>query len=520
MKKITYLLASLFVASMFMACGGDDPLPQVVPVTGVTITAPTTIALYVGQSHQLEAIVAPVDADNPAVTWTSSAPAIASVNATGLVTANATNPGTATITVTTTDGSFTATATITVAIPAVLVQGVTIEGEDEIDLIVGEGLQLYATVTPDDADNTQIDWESSHPNIVHVIDGFIFAITAGTATITVTTVCGNHTASVEVTVSIIPVEYFTLYCGTETGDALEMELDDTRQFNVVILPANATHEGFEWESSDIDVVTVTSAGLVTARGVGTATITVTADCYGEYPYDGFYIEFTITVLPVGHPTEEDGVLLSYTVDGVPMSVRWATRNVGAPGTFAARNTSPGMFYQWNRRAGWFRALDAPPTGNTTRLTRYDGETHIAGENIIWDATNPLVANEGPATWVTANDPCPPGWRIPTRDEFRVLLGQGHYFYENWNGVRGRLFGTYPNQVFLPMPGWVHPGGTPAFNPNHVPGGPTSYWTSERNAMLASAHRLQMPFAGGAPQHINNASPATNGYNIRCVAINP
>lgn len=84
----------------------------VVPATGVTVT-PATVSLNVNQTTQLTATVAPSTATNKAVTWTSSAPTIASVNSAGVVTGVA--AGTATITATTVDGGFTASSTITVS---------------------------------------------------------------------------------------------------------------------------------------------------------------------------------------------------------------------------------------------------------------------------------------------------------------------------------------------------------------------------------------------------------------------
>lgn len=82
-------------------------------VTGVNLTPATaTLSLTGTTTEQLTATVAPVNATNPSVTYVSSAPSIATVSSTGLVTAVAV--GSATITVTTVDGSFTDTTVITV----------------------------------------------------------------------------------------------------------------------------------------------------------------------------------------------------------------------------------------------------------------------------------------------------------------------------------------------------------------------------------------------------------------------
>jgi hypothetical protein len=99
---------TLFLSS----CGKDDEVkPSSVAVTGVTLS-PTTKTLPLAGTQQLTATIAPANASNSKVTWSSSSQAVATVNATGLVTAVA--AGTATITATTEDGAKTATATITV----------------------------------------------------------------------------------------------------------------------------------------------------------------------------------------------------------------------------------------------------------------------------------------------------------------------------------------------------------------------------------------------------------------------
>ena len=83
-----------------------------VAVSGVTLT-PATASLSIGNTQQLIATVAPSNATNKTVTWSTSNASVATVNSTGLVTAIAS--GTATITCTTQDGNKTASSLITVA---------------------------------------------------------------------------------------------------------------------------------------------------------------------------------------------------------------------------------------------------------------------------------------------------------------------------------------------------------------------------------------------------------------------
>lgn len=83
---------------------------KTVAVTGVSLNAASG-ELTVGGQTTLTATVKPADASNKAVTWTSSAPTVASVT-NGVVTAHA--PGSAKITVKTVDGNFTAEYALTV----------------------------------------------------------------------------------------------------------------------------------------------------------------------------------------------------------------------------------------------------------------------------------------------------------------------------------------------------------------------------------------------------------------------
>lgn len=85
-----------------------------VPVTGVRV-APTAVSLQVGATATLTATVLPANATNRVITWSSSAPTIATVNASGVVVG--VGPGSATITVRTQDGGFTASSTVIVPDP-------------------------------------------------------------------------------------------------------------------------------------------------------------------------------------------------------------------------------------------------------------------------------------------------------------------------------------------------------------------------------------------------------------------
>jgi hypothetical protein len=87
-----------------------------VPVTGVSVN-PGSVSVNTGSSAQLTETVAPANASNKNVTWSSSNSSVATVSSSGVVTG--VSAGTATITVTTQDGNKTAISTVTVVTPSI-----------------------------------------------------------------------------------------------------------------------------------------------------------------------------------------------------------------------------------------------------------------------------------------------------------------------------------------------------------------------------------------------------------------
>lgn len=86
--------------------------PTTIDVTGVLVS-PTTKSISVGDDFTLVATVAPYNATDKAVTWSSSAEGVCTVSDEGVI--HGVSSGDANITVTTHDGSFTATCAVTVA---------------------------------------------------------------------------------------------------------------------------------------------------------------------------------------------------------------------------------------------------------------------------------------------------------------------------------------------------------------------------------------------------------------------
>ena len=109
-------------ANVFPGCGSTCQ-----PVSSISITNCPTTSLAVSGTVQLNTTISPTIVCNSNKTWSSGNTSVATVSATGLVTA--VSNGSAVITVTTTDGGKTATCTITVG-GSTPPPGITIQAED------------------------------------------------------------------------------------------------------------------------------------------------------------------------------------------------------------------------------------------------------------------------------------------------------------------------------------------------------------------------------------------------------
>ena len=289
-------------------------------VSGVSINK-ASLTLYVGETESLAATVAPEDASDKSVVWSSGNSAVASVS-NGKVTAN--KPGTAVIKVVTNDLSKEATCTVTVKRHAESVE----LSQKEIKLYLGENRSLTATVLPSDASDKNVTWSSSNPNVATVSTaGNVVSKSIGTTVITVKTADGGHQASCHVTV-LEPVVYATsLILAPQT---LSMNIDESSSLTLQMLPANA-NEALVWESDNESVAKVVN-GDVTAVGVGVAKIKVKGKNVTSNEVTVTVIDkFAVTGVKLNEPEKSlqvgDSFILTATVlpeDARDKTVTWSS----------------------------------------------------------------------------------------------------------------------------------------------------------------------------------------------------
>ena len=160
----------------------------------------------------------------------------------------------------------------------VSVTGVTATTKN-VTFEVGQTSQLGWTVSPSNADNKNVSFSLSATDIVSVSStGLLTAQAEGTVVVTITTEDGGFTDTVNVTVnpqSIEPDPDVPAQSVVLNETSLNLALGQTFALQATINPSNATNKNVTWSTNNASVAQVSRNGVISARGQGTATITVT-----------------------------------------------------------------------------------------------------------------------------------------------------------------------------------------------------------------------------------------------------
>lgn len=154
------------------------------------------IDMYPGDKSTIYAEIYPETAKNKRILWESYNTDIATIDESGTVTAVA--PGWTQIRAVTEENGYEAYCSINVM--PVAVTGITLDKE-EVEMFMGDKLQLTASVMPENATNKNVVWTTDKSNIVTVErSGLVRAVGSGRVTVTARTAEGNYTATCTITV--------------------------------------------------------------------------------------------------------------------------------------------------------------------------------------------------------------------------------------------------------------------------------------------------------------------------------
>ena len=223
-----------------------------------------TITMNVGEQRQLQPVFASSQGWVVSGDKTSKAK-VATVTATGLVTAIA--EGKAKITITCTNKKK-ATLTIKVVDPY-KAKGVSIAQGKKATLSMGQTLPLAAIRSPDTA-RTTLTWTSSKTRVATVdANGLVTPVAEGTAKITVRT-ANRKKATVKVKV-VDP--YKATGVSFAQGSTVTVKVGATLPLTAVLAPATA-RTTLTWTCKKPGIAAVDANGVVTGVTVGTTKVTV------------------------------------------------------------------------------------------------------------------------------------------------------------------------------------------------------------------------------------------------------
>jgi len=249
------------------ACGGGGGEPPRT-VTTVTVSSPTSTPRQ-GDTVQLTAVARDQFGDlvpGTTATWASSAPAVATVSATGLLQALAGGTVTVTATISNVPGSLTLTitprtvTTVTVTSPTLSPQaGSTVqlaaEARDQFgDIVTGR------TAT----------WSTSAPSTATVsATGLLQALAPGavTATATIDGVPGSLTLTVTPR-AVASVTVTSPNLSPQVGESVQL-VATARDANGEVIPGTTA----SWSTSNAGIATVSATGVLQGQSTGAVVIT-------------------------------------------------------------------------------------------------------------------------------------------------------------------------------------------------------------------------------------------------------
>lgn len=234
----------------------------VVSPTSITLDK-SSLSIEKGASATLTATVGPSDCTDKSVTWSSDNTSVATVDASGKITAVAT--GSAVVTAKTSNGK-TATSKVTVIISPTSI------ALDKTDLTIERGTSatIKATLSPTDCTEKTLTWTSDNTAVATVgSDGKVTGVASGSAKITAKTSNGK-TATAKVTVVVTPA--------TITIDKTDISLNKGGRVTLkaTVTPSDCDDMTVTWSSDNENVATVSETGVVNAVGGGYAVIKATA----------------------------------------------------------------------------------------------------------------------------------------------------------------------------------------------------------------------------------------------------
>ena len=280
----------------YAECVVTVTLPPV-PVESITLSE-TSATMSYGSTLRLEATVSPSDATDKELTWKSSNTSVATVDATGLVTALR-KTGTAVITATSVDNpDAVAECSISVVSQIVNPTGISINPRS-FSIYIGQTKTIQGTVSPSNATDKTVIWEPAGGAYVIVesvtLSNGVSTATVrgakpGNTTLTAFTSDKSYQTTARITVSKNEVSYIEV----SDPNGIKLRVGEEYTLTAKAIGTDPNHNiepsypGLRWSQTG-GVVTVIN-GHVTAINPGSGAITITST---DNPYKSVTVPVTV-----------------------------------------------------------------------------------------------------------------------------------------------------------------------------------------------------------------------------------
>ena len=300
-----------------------------IPVTSVTLT-PETLSIEEGKTAELTATILPKNASNQIPKWDVIGDVSGIVYVYGTTsnttrTVKALKVGTTTITATV--AGQTATCTVTVTPKAIPVESITLN-KTQLSLVKGATETLTAAVSPENATDKTVTWESSDTAVATVKDGIVTAVAAGNATITAK--AGDKTATCAVTVTNPSNSGSSSGGGGSSTPRYAVTVPDkTENGSLSVTPKNAK------KGSDVTITATPDKGYevdsITAKDAKGNKLTLKDNGDGTYTFTMPASKVTVTATfaekQADEPVAPEKLFADVSVDDYYYeAVKWASEN--------------------------------------------------------------------------------------------------------------------------------------------------------------------------------------------------
>lgn len=276
MKKKMWLRVAIMMMLLFtwtfghtvLANGDTDsatPAPDAGAIPQSLELSKTSVNLFIAQSVKVAAAIGPESASQAPVTWTSSNPKVATVDAKGMI--KAISQGTAAITAEVM-GEAAIQKSVAVTVSNIVPTSLKLN-KASLHITAKQTFKVTGVVSPSNATDKNLVWKSSNPKVA-VVDskGNVKGIANGTATITAT---AKDNAKVFKTVAVKVAPKSVKVNKT----SLSLVIGTSATLTAAVAPVDSLDKAVTWKSSNAKIATVDTKGKVTAKSKGTANITAT-----------------------------------------------------------------------------------------------------------------------------------------------------------------------------------------------------------------------------------------------------